>query len=331
MNEILKGIIHRFAGKHVAVVGDLMLDMYVWGRASRISPEAPVPVLEVGKVTSCPGGAANVMRNVATLGGRCSAFGVIGDDEHAQILRDELAEYSVDTCGIVVEAGRGTTCKQRVVAGTQQLLRIDYEKIVPPTAEILAQVEKALGDLIVGGAVDAVIFEDYAKGLLNSAMVSRLNKLALRNGIITLLDPKPGNLLPVRDLCVMKPNRQEAMMLAGVIPVAGADDAARWKELDRAAETLLADWNMKYLLISLAADGMALYDRDSGRRELIPTRAKEVFDVSGAGDTVMAAFSLAMSAGATPKEAAELANFAAGIVVGKLGTVTVSAEELAMA
>lgn len=319
--ERLVEIIAGFSGKRIAVVGDMMLDVYLRGRADRISPEAPVPVVLIEKNSSCPGGAANVMRNLATLGGSPVAFGMIGGDANGAELCRQLTEYGVNHDHVRIDPSRQTTCKQRVVAGTQQLIRLDYED-VSPVPEWLREyiVEKVLS-LIFSKEIDAIIFDDYNKGLLSSEMLSAIVPEANRHGVISALDPKPGNLSPVRGLTVIKPNRKEAFAMA-----ASADSASDG-DLDFVAEQLQKRWTPKYLLISLAAEGMALYSRNE-IKTVIPTRAREVYDVSGAGDTVLAAFMLALVAGAAPTEAAEIGNYAAGVVVGKIGTVPVTADEL---
>lgn len=313
--------INKFPSQRVAVVGDVMLDGYVWGRAGRISPEAPVPVVEVDRITSCLGGAANVMRNVATLGGQVTAFGVTGRDRDGEEIRKQLQKYGISPDNLVEDAARRTTHKQRVIAGTQQLLRVDYEDVAPVSENIREAIADRVIGLVERGGVDAVIFEDYGKGLLSEAMIERVVEAAVKAGVITLLDPKPGNLAPVKHLTMMKPNRNEAMLMAGIKERPGENRIAE------AAAKILEQWELEYLLISLAADGMAL-SRPERELKLIPTRAREVFDVSGAGDTVVATCALALSAGASPEIAAELANYAAGIVVGKVGTVTIAAEEL---
>ncbi len=318
----LISIIDRFRKKRIAVIGDLMLDVYLWGRATRISPEAPVPVVSIDRTSSCLGGAANVMRNLVTLGGSALAFGMIGDDADGRELCRQLAEYGINPESVCVDPMRQTTHKQRVIAGTQQLLRVDHEDASPAPVRLREAITEKVLALIEAGEVDAVIFEDYAKGLLSDEMLAAIVPAAARRGIITALDPKPGNLSPVRGLTVIKPNRQEAVAMAALPPGNTPET-----ELDGVAARLQQQWEPEYLLISLAAEGMALYDR-KGMKTVIPTRAREVFDVSGAGDTVVAAFTLALAAGAAPAEAAEIGNYAAGIVVGKVGTVPVAADEV---
>lgn len=326
--ERLNNIIEAFNGKNVAVIGDLMLDVYVWGKASRISQEAPVPVVLVNKKTSCLGGASNVMRNVATLGGSVKAFGVVGNDENGQLVRSLLADYSIDASSVFTDPARQTIEKQRVIAGTQQLVRIDYENTVPVDDSLRARIVEGLIDMIEKKEIDAVIFEDYAKGLLDSATMDRISAAAKKAGIISALDPHPDHPNQVSNLTLMTPNRMEAFGLAGVY--IRKEDGAPVKcdeQLQEVARKLKETWAPEYLLITLGAQGMALFEKKGGFFA-IPTIAREVFDVSGAGDTVIAAFTLALLGGATAAEAAEIANHAAGVVVGKIGTVTVTIEEL---
>jgi len=321
-NKDLLTLLDRFAGRRVAVVGDLMLDVYCWGRAVRLSPEAPVPVVEVERVSHSLGGAANVMRNLVTLGAEAVAFGMVGDDEDGKTVLAELDRYGVDRTFVLADPARRTTRKQRVMAGTQQLLRIDQESLAPAPADLR---EKWLAGLLAAireRRIDAVIFEDYCKGVLSAELLSAVTEEAAKYDIITALDPKPGSLMPVPGLTVLKPNRVEACAMAEM-SVADRDQAG----LDQVASVLQKRWQPEYLLISLAAEGMALY-RNNGQPTRIPTRAREVYDVSGAGDTLIAAFTLALSAGGNPEWAAEIGNHAAGIVVGKIGTVPVTMDEL---
>lgn len=326
-NARLKQIVDSFYDKKIAVTGDLILDVYIRGNANRISPEAPIPVVHVTKQSQCLGGAANVMRNIVTLGGKAEAFGVTGNDEKAEAMKNLLAEYGIAHHGVVKDPSRRTIEKQRVIASSQQLLRIDYEDISPVAAAIRETMADNILDLIARRAVDAVIFEDYAKGLLEQSMVQRIADAAAEAGIITALDPNPGNPMLIKNLTVMKPNRPEAYAMAGKIASQNIVPPEEDRSLTEVAEILLERWRPDYLLISLSAQGLALFDKN---RELtvIPTRAREVYDVSGAGDTLISAFTLALCAGATSEEAAEIGNHAAGVVVGKVGTVTVSKDEL---
>ena len=309
----LAEIIRSFPERRIAVLGDLMLDVYLWGRVSRISPEAPVPVVNVVNRTCCLGGAANVMRNVSTLGARAFAFGVVGRDQTGDELSGELGRHRIGTEGVLRDDSRRTTEKRRVIAGAQQLLREDYEDVHAASDEIRRGMVDRIAGLIRGGGVDAVIFEDYKKGLLT--------------GVVTALDPKPGSVAPVKGISIMKPNRSEAFALAGMADTSEAVHPLEDRNLAEVARRLLETWEPEHLLISLASQGMALFGRDGGV-DVIPTRAREVFDVSGAGDTVTATFTLSLVSGATPVEAAELANRAAGVVVGKVGTAPIHYEEL---
>ena len=317
----------RFSGARVAVVGDVMLDVYLWGQVSRISPEAPVPVVSVDRRTSCLGGASNVMRNLRTLGASAFAYGVVGDDEAGRELVANLKEFGVVDDGIVVDSSRRTTEKKRIVAGSQQLLRVDTEDVFEVDDKIRRIIVDKVISRIRAGELDAVIFEDYNKGLLSAWMLEEVIVEAKKAGVITALDPKPGSLEPVKYLSVMKPNRVEAFALAGI-----ADDGAMVNVADNAllhkvAAKLLDIWEPDLLLLSLASQGMALF-RKGKDVEVIPTRAREVFDVSGAGDTVTATYTVSAISGAPARTAAEIANRAAGIVVGKVGTAPIMFDEL---
>jgi D-beta-D-heptose 7-phosphate kinase/D-beta-D-heptose 1-phosphate adenosyltransferase len=217
--------------------------------------------------------------------------------------------------------------KKRVIASHQQLLRIDYEDTHAAAPAIRAEIVRVLESAIRAGAVDAIIYEDYNKGLLDAAMIDSVSRTAEAAGIAQAFDPHPGHELKINGLTVMTPNRAEAFAMARVYQGETAADPAGDPALREVAEVLRREWSPEYLLITLGAQGMALFDRGGGMAG-IPTRAREVFDVSGAGDTVIAAFTLALLAGASGREAAEIANHAAGVVVGKVGTVTVSPDEL---
>lgn len=326
-NERYVEIIENFKNKRVAVLGDLMLDAYVFGKATRISQEAPVPVVQVKRMQKTLGGAANVMRNIITLGGSSFAYGIVGDDIAGQELKAILSDYGINGDGVIIDQSRQTITKKRVIAGSQQLVRIDYEDVHPASKQIRNQLVEALSKQIENNEVDAVIFEDYAKGLLDSDMLEQLIEVAGRSGVITALDPHPGHPLMVKGLTLMTPNRSEAFGLAGIYCNDPVSPVEQDQGLLNVANVLREEWTAEHLLITLGSQGMALFE-NSGNRFVIPTRAREVFDVSGAGDTVIAAYTLSLLAGATAVEAAEIANHAAGIVVGKVGTVSVEIEEL---
>lgn len=325
----LGSIISQYPAKRIAVLGDVMLDVYLWGKVTRISPEAPVPVVNIERRTSCLGGAANVMRNVATLGAKSYGFGVIGADAVGGELIRALEEYRIDSAAILSDANRRTTQKKRVIAGGQQLFREDYEDTFSVDDSLRRKLVNGIIDLIRSQQLDAVIFEDYNKGMLTEWMLEEIILEAQKAGVVTALDPKPESLSPVKGITIIKPNRSEAFALAGKVDHTGGMVApAQDQELTSVASELLSAWEPEYLLISLAAQGMALYDKKHSQPQVIPTRAREVFDVSGAGDTVTATFTLSLVSGATPVEAAELANRAAGVVVAKVGTVPILFDEL---
>jgi rfaE bifunctional protein kinase chain/domain len=323
-NQNLKKIISSFKTKKVAVVGDLILDEYVWGNASRISQEAPVPVMHVTRKTSRLGGAANVMCNIVSLGAKSSAFGITGNDLQAEEIQKLMKEQEIDSSSVLKEAGRKTTVKQRVIAASQQLVRIDYEDVHNADARLKSKIVDNLKEAIAAKNIDAVIFEDYAKGLLDSDMAREIQNTAKSEGIMIGLDPHPGHPLEISGITVMTPNKSEAL---GMAEIYHPDPENEQQEIEKAAIIIKEKWNPDYLLITLGAQGMALFEKNSGPF-IIPTRAREVFDVSGAGDTVIAAFTLALLSGANGLEASEIANHAAGVVVGKVGTVPVSREEL---
>ena len=322
--ERICSAVDSFGDKKIAVIGDLMLDAYTWGKVNRISPEAPVPVVQVTRRSCCLGGAANVIRNIVSLGATAAAFGVVGNDAHGGKLRELLNQSGIDPVGVLTDSSRPTTFKERIIAGSQQLLRLDDEQQTTVDERIREQLCCVFAHYLNTEHPDAVIIEDYAKGLFSPEYAQRIVDVCTAASVPVTLDPNARNPLYLHNLTIMKPNRAEAFELAGIPqPIAGTSlDALR-----SVAEKIRQEWQVKYLLISLAEEGMALF-LDDGSCKVIPTRAKEVFDVSGAGDTVIAASTLALCVQDDPVQAAEIANYAAGVVVGKLGTATVSAEEL---
>lgn len=321
----LDEILQRASGKRFLVIGDLMLDEFVWGKVRRISPEAPVPVVEVTGESFYPGGAANVARNLREFVDRVGVVGLLGKDRGGKQLRELLAEGKIDMVGSVEDTDFPTIVKTRIIARQQQVVRVDREKILSPspeqTAKIIAAVRKALPE------IDAVIFEDYGKGFLTSELVSQIANDPAAVGKLLAADPNPRQALDWRGMTVVKPNRTEAFLAAG-IPWRDPDGAPNEDvDLARAGETLLEKWKAKYLLITLGEHGMMLFQANEAPHH-IPTKARQVFDVSGAGDTAIALFTLALACDATPIEAAEIANHGSAVVVGKLGTATVTRDEL---
>ncbi len=312
---------------HIGVIGDLMLDRYVWGRASRISQEAPIPVVEVREVTMRPGGAANVLHNLLALGAQTHAYGVIGKDINGDNLLALLKELGADTHAIVQDADRITTEKTRILAGSQQVVRVDTEHKQPISPEATTQLLAYLEEDLAQGRIHGLIIEDYAKGTLGPNMVTAIVHMAKTHDIPVAMDPHPANPMPIAELTLMTPNRAEAFALAGHYLSESVDPVIEDEALMKVAAQLQKSCSVKYLLITLGAGGMALFRTDAPPLH-VPTVAREVFDVSGAGDTVIASFLLALVAGSSPETAAVIANHAAGVVVGKVGTAPVNLEEL---
>jgi D-glycero-beta-D-manno-heptose-7-phosphate kinase len=313
-----KALLKRITGLRILVIGDVMLDHYIWGDATRISPEAPVPVIDIARDTWTGGGAANVALNIAALGARCTVFGFMGGDEHGVRLRTILRERGV---GVIAAPGDGTTIvKTRVLVQHQQLCRLDRES--PPSSYAVdpAQAGRLLAKAIK--ASDAVVLSDYAKGMITDGLVSRVTEMAREAGKFIALDPKPRHPLSFRGLDLITPNKREALQLAGLEPEPGspfpaADVFARLHER----------YAIRNIVVTLGEEGMLLGSSGSVIKS-IPTAAREIFDVSGAGDTALAGLVLALNSGAGLEEAAHFANAAAGVVVAKLGTATVSPDEL---
>ncbi|MFO7821288.1 MAG: PfkB family carbohydrate kinase [Lentisphaeria bacterium] len=329
-DEHLKKFITHFPEYRVAVVGDLMLDRYTWGSATRISQEAPVPVVKVARETQAPGGAANVVANLLGLGSKAGTFGFVGDDLHGNRLRKLLVDSGAEDAGIFKHPKRHTTVKTRVICNHQQVVRIDHEAAFPlgPGDDCFVHLKQALCENLKAGYYDALIFEDYAKGLLSAELMEEVVEVARDNGVVTALDPHPSHNFKVKNLSLITPNRAEAFALAGMYAAPAVTPLKDDKSLLEVGRCLLEQWAPQHLLITLGGQGMALFTLGAEAPLHIPTRAKSVYDVSGAGDTVTASFVLALLSGASPRECAQVANHAAGIVVGKVGTVPVTVAEL---
>jgi D-beta-D-heptose 7-phosphate kinase/D-beta-D-heptose 1-phosphate adenosyltransferase len=310
----------------VLILGDLMLDHFLWGSVTRISPEAPVPVVEFERESFMPGGAANVARNVAALGARTLVCGVTGRDQTARHLVQLLAAQRVDCRGVIASAGRVTSRKVRVIAHQQQVARVDRETREPVSPALTRKMlDHARREL---PRCDAVIVGDYGKGVVTQPLLDGLRVLCRDRGIWLSVDPKPVHDLDLSQVSLITPNRKEAFEMAGRLDTGRTSDPRSDRGLREMANCLLDRLRPALLLITLGDQGMLLCVR--GRDPYhIPTMAQEVFDVSGAGDTVIAVFTLAIAAGASPEEAAILSNHAAGVVVGKVGTAMVTPAELA--
>ena len=309
----------RFAGARVLVIGDIILDHFLWGSVSRISPEAPVPVVNVTRENLMLGGAANVLHNLYALGAKASLCGVIGNDVMGDQLLGLLADVSSSTDGVVKVDDRPTIKKTRVIAHNQQVVRVDREVNQPVPAEAVEQILAHINANIEN--FDAVIISDYAKGLITESFMERLRGcLAKHQTVPLIIDPKPGRSACYHGVTLITPNNHEAEQMSAI---AIRDEAS----LLHAAETLLDELSCEAMLITRGEAGMALLER--GKKLLtIPTVAKEVFDVTGAGDTVIATLSVGLAVGLPFGTAATLANVAAGIVVGKVGTATVTVAEI---
>ena len=323
--ERLSAILGAFAGRRLLVIGDLMLDEFIWGKVSRISPEAPVPVVNVTGETYYPGGAANVARNAREFGAEIAVVGLAGDDANGRRLLDLLERSGVRTGGVQIDASRPTAVKSRVIARNQQVVRVDRERPGPLSAE---QTRRAAAHL--PGAVaesDAIVVADYGKGFVTQALADAICAEARAQRKVLTVDPHPYTSLHWSGATAIKPNRTEAFLAAGMPPSDPVSPVWQDGALLEAARRLGQIWNPGSLLITLGEQGMLLMEKGCEPFP-IPAHAKDVFDVSGAGDTAIAVLALALAAGASPAEAAELANRASGIAVGKLGTATVSTGEL---
>src|SRR6266511_1602374 len=312
----LEALLQKMAGAKIVVVGDAMLDVYLVGEVDRVSPEAPVPVVTVHASRHGLGGAANVAANVAALGAECRLVAVVGDDTRGASVRTELEDLKLSSAFLVTDAARPTTSKTRVVARGQQMLRIDEEIENPISARIMEQLggalERALRD------ADALLIEDYNKGTLVPQVIERGLALAKKRGVPVVVDPKYKNFFAYRGATVFKPNRRELEQAMGAsLDLAHPD----------ALPATLAKLAVDNLHLTLGAEGMILVTKDTEITR-IPTMARDVYDVSGAGDTVTAWVGTALAAGGTVREAAHVANFAAGIEVGKAGVATVTPAEV---
>jgi D-beta-D-heptose 7-phosphate kinase/D-beta-D-heptose 1-phosphate adenosyltransferase len=313
----LERVIDGFSSVRLLVVGDLVLDEYVWGDVDRVSPEAPVPVVHVRDETVMLGGAANAVRNVLALGGAVDCCSIIGDDSAGLKIAELLKDLGVDPVGLVQVDGRPTTRKTRVVAQSQQIVRFDRETFDPPPPEAGRKLLKAIDQAVT--SVNGVIVEDYGKGVLSKNIATSAMRRFKAAGLSVTVDPK-SELSPYRGAALLKPNLRETEALAGVT-------IRNRQDLVRAAARLRRRIGGGALVVTRGPDGMTLFDEDVDGVD-VPTTAREVFDVQGAGDTAISALTLALRAGASLFEAAVIANAASGVVVGKVGTATASADEV---
>jgi D-glycero-beta-D-manno-heptose-7-phosphate kinase len=314
LNELKKS----FTGKRIAVIGDMMLDGYFWGDVKRISPEAPVPVLEVEDEFFRFGGAANVAYNVLTLGGIPVPVGVIGNDSYGNIFSSLIKEKKIEHDGIIIDNERPTTTKTRVIANNQHVVRIDKESKSYISNKIEAKISSYLESIIDN--LDGIILQDYNKGILTPSLISKIISLANKKNILVTVDPKFDNFFEYKNVTVFKPNRKETETVLGIRI---KDD----KDISSAGRDLLHKLKSKYVLLTLGEGGIAVFENDDKERRM-PTKARKVADVSGAGDTVISTLTIALASGANIYEACFLANYAAGIVCGEVGIVPIQKEIL---
>jgi len=316
--DALQAVVGRFSGRRLMVLGDLMLDHYLWGRCERISPEAPVPVVDVQRESSSLGGAGNVAANLASLGAEPVLVGVMGDDAHGQQLLDAFAERGVNTRSLVRDATRPTTFKTRIIAQHQQVVRADWESRADVDAAALQGVLDAIAREIP--RCEGLIVSDYGKGVVTRPVLEHAISLARKHGIAISVDPKESHIDAYRGVNILTPNQHEAGWVMGrrIVDEASLMDVGRGLQKKLDAEGVL---------VTRGPDGMSLFER-SGRTTHLPTVAREVFDVTGAGDTVVSVVALSLAAGADYPEACYLANHAAGVVIREVGTATCSPAQL---
>ena len=314
----IKNTIKHFDGKKVLVIGDLLLDQFIWGDVSRISPEAPVPVVWVKRDGFMPGGACNVANNLANLGAEVSIVGIVGEDDKAAVLKSLLRERNVCIDGVISDKNRPTILKTRVIAHQQQVVRIDREDISHVTGKHLSRIKEYISERIQD--FDAVIIEDYGKGVITPSLLKIVVPLAKKHKKIVAVDPKENHFSYYKGIDVITPNHHEAAKAVGF--KLDTENA-----LEKAGEKLIKKLKAEVILLTLGEKGMMVCLKGKPPCR-IPTFAQEVFDVSGAGDTVISTYVLSVISGASPVLAAYMANCAAGIVVGKVGVAVVSKTEL---
>jgi rfaE bifunctional protein kinase chain/domain len=308
----------HFKGLKIAIVGDMMLDCYFWGEVKRISPEAPVPVVEVGNEFYRFGGAANVALNILKLGGIPFPVGVIGYDNYGTIFKSLVTEAGISEEGVIIDEERPTTAKTRVIADSQHVVRIDKESkdylSKKNQSKVIEYIEKNIKNF------DGIILQDYNKGVLTTSLIESIIQLANRNKVLITVDPKFNNFFHYKNVTVFKPNRKEAEDVLGI-------KIRTEEDIETAGKRILEKINAKYVLLTLGEDGIAVFEKGKGPQKM-ETKARKVADVSGAGDTVISTLTMALSAGADILEASYLANYAGGIVCGEVGIIPIELDKL---
>jgi rfaE bifunctional protein kinase chain/domain len=314
----LKQLKNNFKGKRIAIIGDMMLDIYFWGDVKRISPEAPVPVLEVENEFYRFGGAANCAFNISSLGGKAEPIGVIGYDNYGKIFNSLLSEQNISHHGIVEDNARPTTAKTRVIADSQHIVRIDKESKEVINNKIQKKIFDYLKSII--NDIDGIILQDYNKGVLSAQLILQIIELANKNEILVTVDPKFNNFFEYKNVTVFKPNRKEAEDILGMKIKTDSD-------VSFAGNTLLKKLNAKNILLTLGEGGIAVFEKGKLEKRM-PTKARKVADVSGAGDTVISTLTMALASGANIYEASYLANYAGGLVCEEVGIIPIEIEKL---
>ncbi len=314
----IKHLKNKFKGLKIAVIGDMMLDSYFWGDVKRISPEAPVPVIEIENEFFRFGGAANVTLNIKKLGGIPYSIGLVGNDNDGRIFSSLMKEAGIVSSGIITDKTRPTTAKTRVIAGNQHVVRIDKES----KSDVSSKTEKKLFGYLADNIknLDGIILQDYNKGVLTPGLIKRIINLANEKNILITVDPKFNNFFEYKNVTVFKPNRKEAEDILAFKIKSDTD-------ITKAGNTLLERLKAKNILLTLGGEGIAVFEQGKPEKRM-PTKARKVADVSGAGDTVIATLTMALAAGANILEASYLANYAAGIVCEEVGIIPIEAEKL---
>jgi rfaE bifunctional protein kinase chain/domain len=314
----LSALKSHFKGLKIAIVGDMMLDCYFWGEVKRISPEAPVPVVEVGNEFYRFGGAANVALNILKLGGIPFPVGVIGYDNYGTIFKSLVTEASISEEGIIIDDERPTTAKTRVIADSQHVVRIDKESKdylnKKNQSKVIEYIEKNIKNF------DGIILQDYNKGVLTTSLIEKIIQLANRNKVLITVDPKFNNFFHYKNVTVFKPNRKEAEDVLGL-------KIRTEEDIETAGNRILEKINAKYVLLTLGEDGIAVFEKGKAPHKM-ETKARKVADVSGAGDTVISTLTMALAAGGDILEASYLANYAGGIVCEEVGIVPIDLDKL---